>query len=494
MHPTEEVLAEDRLLWEFWLNHGLDGEALRRRWSDLPEGANGDYLASNSLYGGFEEGLLRLARESRALNAAGVDLEREIRSFLQEATGQGEAWGAEARLLSALSLQPAPGGPEAEEAAARAGEVRAWGRFLRAACRSNLVLPVARSLEDPEISARFPERARTGLIRAAEGIRSRNERLLELLRRILDAYAAAGLNPMLLKESALFLDLYPEAGDRMVGDLDLLFPGSEIDPAEKLLIDLGYVPFEGIWSRAWYRAHHHHLAPLVSAGEAVKIEPHQGIWIPTGSSSPIIPEILAASGPHPALPARRPSATHLAFHLLIDFHGNASIGKLGQMSDAARFLRERGAEVDTAGITDLARRTGSLPFLQDSLHLMRTVYGAGFMAAAAPGLAGLAGEEPVSLERRMLRRLALRNLPGFEPETNLLSVAGVRLLHKALIRPGSRLSRIGYVLRSLVAGKGAEEGAGPLARRSQGSVAHRAIRLVTSPFRIVARGLKSGRR
>ncbi len=493
MAHTSDVLAEDRLLWEFWLNHGLDPEALRGRFRELPPEANGAYLAANALYGGFESGLRRLVEAERAMAPSGVEIQSVLRGFLDGPAVRVTPDGPEGRLLAALSTRPEQGGPEARRAEEAARGVRSWPAFLRAACRSNLVLPVAESLESCAPEGSVPEEIRHGLERAATGIRDRNRRLLGLLSRLLQAYEAAGVSAVLLKESALLLDVYAGEGDRMIGDLDLLFASADVDRAEKVLVEMGYVPFEGIWSRAWYRAHHHHLAPLVSAAEAVKIEPHTGIWIPTGSSAPIIPEMIAASSPHPALSARKPAATHLLFQMLVDLHGNASIGKLGQMADLVALLRAAGSEVDAALLSDLARRTGSLPWVQDSLWLITEVYGRELLEEHAAGLRALAEGGPPSAERRLLRRVARANLFGFEPGASSLSVAGVRLVHRALMHPGGRLARAGFLLRSALGLSREEAGAGPLARQDRSSPIRHVGRAITFPVRIVAQAFRARR-
>jgi hypothetical protein len=493
MAHTSDVLAEDRLLWEFWLNHGLDHEALRKRFRELPPEANGEYLAGNALYGGFESGFRRLVEAERAMAPSGVEIQSVLRGFLEAPAVRVTPDVPEGRLLAALSTRSEPGGPEARRTEEASRGVRSWPAFLRAACRSNLVLPVADSLQRCAPEGIVPEGIRHGLERAASGIRERNRRLLALLRRLLEAYESSGVSVVLLKESALLLDVYAGEGDRMIGDLDLLFASPEVDKAEKVLVEMGYTPFEGIWSRAWYRNHHHHLAPLVSATEAVKIEPHTGIWIPTGSSAPIIPEMIAASSPHPALAARKPAATHLLFQMLVDLHGNASIGKLGQMGDVVALLRAAGSEVDAALLSDLARRTGSLPWVQDALYLITEVHGREMLERHAPGLRALQEGGPLSAERRFLRRVARANLFGFEPGASTLSVAGVRLVHRALMHPGGRLARAGFLLRSALGLRREEAGAGPLARQARSSSIRHLGRAITFPVRILAQAFRTKR-
>lgn len=481
MIPTgRDMLSEDRLLWELWLNHGLDDDALRARFRELDEAASGEYLVSNALYGCFEDRLERLAGSEEG--SAPPGLTAAIRRMRDGRPVRLTPEVPEGKLLALLTLRPAPGTTLAAECSAAAGRVTSWGALRRAACRANVVPAVVISAAALGIASAFPAAEWASLQEAAEGIARRNERLLDLIRRVLDASAGAGLSPVLLKETALLGDVYG-AADRMIGDIDILYAPSEIDESEKVLLGMGYTPFEGIWSRAWYRENHHHLAPLVSAREAVKIEPHMGIWIPSGPSSPIVPEIIAASHPHPTFRAGRPSATHLLFHMLVDLHGNASIGKLGQAADIAALVSAEGGSIEARGLADLSRRTGATPFVEDSLFLLSRIYGDRFIGAV-PGMGALLPAKGPALERRLLRSMALANAFGFDPAASDVSLAGARLIHRALLMPGTRLGRVSFVMSS-VFGKGkTEEGAGAISMRGNVSRGKAFFRAVTFPFRL----------
>ena len=489
---VRDVLPEDRLLWEFWLNHGYDREALKRCLSGLPAEANGDYIAVNAHYGCFEDDVFRFVEAERAQCPAS-DLPRALRRIREGPAPRVTIESPEGRLLALLSLRPAAGSEEERVATQAMLLVTCWPAFVRAAARSNLVTAAASGMAIPGVGATSSpgfDEARSTLRRAAAGILSRNRRLFTVLDRILDAFAASGLAPVLLKETALQGDLYRGEGDRMAGDLDILFHDDQVEAAEKVLLGMGYASFEGIWSRAWYREHHHHIAPLVSPEDAIKIEPHMGIWIPTGPSGPIIPELIAASRQHPRFRARRPSAAHVLFHLLVDLHGNASIGKLGQAADAALLIRAEGRDVDAGVLSDLVRRTGAAPFIEDSLHLLTRVYGKGFLASACPALLGFRGEKRVSLERRLLRRAALTHFCGFEPAASPMSLAGVRLFHKALLRPGSRMSRLSFLFSGAFGAPQDEGGMGGIARKSRPPRSTQIIRAAGFPFRMASRLLR----
>ncbi|HXI02183.1 MAG TPA: nucleotidyltransferase family protein, partial [Candidatus Saccharimonadales bacterium] len=381
-HPSD-VLPEDRLLWEFWLNHGLVADALRERLDALPLGANGAYLAGNALYGGFERKLLDALSSSAGLDPAVL---AAVAEALAPPAAKVTLEDPEGRLLALLALWPPPGGDLARRAREEAVRVSRWWDFARAAGRTNLLAAVATGIASAGIEEAVPAPVLGFLQAAAEGIRRRNERLLPFVEKVTRELSGAGIRHCLLKESALLREIYPEPRERLVGDVDLLMPPEDIERTEAVLRALDHRPFVGIWSSTWYRSHHHHVAPLVNRDAATKVEPHIGIWIPGESVISIADEILATSRPHRGFEAGRPDATMLCFHLLADLHGGASAGKLGQAADLMRLLRAEGREVDMGRLTALADRTGCRPYIEDSVAMVARVFGRDLLDERAPGL------------------------------------------------------------------------------------------------------------
>jgi hypothetical protein len=484
-----DVLAEDRLLWEFWLNHGLETEPLRRRMRELSSEANGAYLAGNALYGCFEESLLEaLVRNQGPLKIAPSVL-KEVRGVVEGPVARVLPGSAEGDLLALLSTWPEEGSSRAARAGELASKITAWPAFVRSAGRTNLLPAVAAGMERCALGDIVPEETRITVERAASGILARNRRLLPLVEEVTCKLAEGGLNACLLKESALIMGIFPGEGDRMIGDVDLLFDEGEMDRAEEILAGMDHRPFEGIWSRDWYRSHHHHAAPMVSAQAASKIESHSGIWIPGEANASISSEIFQSSLPHGRFPARRPDTTLLAFHLLVDLHGGASVGKLGQAADLVRLLGVEGKDLDLARLAGIADRTGSRPYLEDSIRLLVSAYGQEILEERAPGFAALGGRDQGSFGRRLRRRVERANVCGFEPRASTVSLAAVKIFHRSLLRPGNDLTRTADFARRILGG-GGPEGAGYIARRSRASMGRKLLRMATFPFRAVARALR----
>jgi hypothetical protein len=70
--------------------------------------------------------------------------------------------------------------------------------------------------------------------------RHANQVRTRILRDVLTAYGAAGIQALVLKGAALSHLVYPEPGLRPMSDLDILVPASDLWRAQRLLADLGF--------------------------------------------------------------------------------------------------------------------------------------------------------------------------------------------------------------------------------------------------------------
>ena len=109
------------------------------------------------------------------------------------------------------------------------------------------------------------EPVRTSLRREALAQAARGMRVKALLVRSLDALAAVGVVPVLLKGYGLGLRLYPEPLQRATTDVDLLVTDAEVDGASGALVGLGLKPL-GEAAAAHAREHEHHLTFTGLAG------------------------------------------------------------------------------------------------------------------------------------------------------------------------------------------------------------------------------------
>jgi hypothetical protein len=161
------------------------------------------------------------------------------------------------RRLLLLALDPEPATETLPEAEALVLAPLDW-RVLSALAAHHRVEPLLYNLlrrlpRDP-LSAPVFETLRS----AYRDHLAANLRLYATLVDVLAALHGGGLRPLVLKGPALAEPLYADLALRPMGDIDLLLPPGEIEPAEAMLGDLGYRYGERR-PRTWYRTHHYHL-------------------------------------------------------------------------------------------------------------------------------------------------------------------------------------------------------------------------------------------
>ena len=98
---------------------------------------------------------------------------------------------------------------------------------------------------------------------------------LRVLQEILELFRGEQLTPILIKGAALCYTTYPDPALRPMRDMDILLHQSEVDTAQKLLINTGFKP-----STAPKPEDHHHLSALLKRvdGVTVCIELHRGLY------------------------------------------------------------------------------------------------------------------------------------------------------------------------------------------------------------------------
>ncbi|HEY3175058.1 MAG TPA: nucleotidyltransferase family protein [Candidatus Polarisedimenticolia bacterium] len=486
-----DVLPEDRFLWQFWVNKGMEAQPLARCLSALGASANWNYIGGNALYGGFEEGVLRvLSRPGAPAPSAWMGRMR------RDAAGSAHAVTpatVEGRLLL-LCASPRMTVAEDEEARRLAAGLVQWEAVAAGAARANLTPCVHHNLVRIGLDARLPREQAEVLAARSRGIASRNRRLVGQLEELTRRLEADGIRVLLLKESALAMSHYGNGRLRMMGDIDLLLEPEQIERVVVMLESAGYESAEVLWTKEHYRGQHHHAAPLVHPDLAAKIEPHRSFALPLlagpSSATTAPPEMVAAMASRAVrLDARTwcftPADT--LFHLCLDLWGNAFLGKMGQLCDAREVIRQGGVEWPM--LEDLARSIGAEAHLGFSLKLLAD------LDAPVPAevLSRLAAARPAPFDARRLRSMAERNLFGYVPARARLSRAGEKLMFQALGQPGGWPARAAFLVRRyLYLGENRED-IGDLGRRSRPTTGRAIGRMLTLPLRAVKRWTGSRR-
>jgi len=231
----------------------------------------------------------------------------------------------------------------ADPVAALSLDAADWPALLSIARLERLEGSLAYRLADLPLPASIGRDLET--IRSAAAVAQRQALWeVEMARR---ALASVGLSPILLKGSAFAFAGLPPAPGRHVGDLDILLPRSQLELAERALLDAGYEWVkDDPYTQAYYRNWMHELPPLAHRERGSMIDVHHSILPLTARRTPnaaalIRDSIEIADGLRILAPVDM--IVHAAAHLFAD--GDLS-GGLRNLWDIDRLLRLFGTDRD----------------------------------------------------------------------------------------------------------------------------------------------------
>ena len=143
---------------------------------------------------------------------------------------------------------------------------------------------------------------------AAHGMRAEQQ-----LATVLGALSAAEVPAVVVKGAALGA-YYPDQALRPYSDIDIMVLDAQLDVAEEALSSLGYKRFA---SEGWWLDHLHHLPPMVSEGEGLRVELHWGLDYQEGAGRLPADDLWARAVPWTVHgePALRLDEVDAALHL-----------------------------------------------------------------------------------------------------------------------------------------------------------------------------------
>jgi hypothetical protein len=146
-----------------------------------------------------------------------------------------------------------------------------WDQWVADTFRYGLVPLVWAGLTAQSVGN--PEAAQTALrTGAARSALTHKVWFEPALRQVLADLAEAGMQPIVLKGSALAYLAYPRPYHRTLVDIDLLFQIDRIDAAARCLLDRGYQPLDYDTPRG-----HHHIPPFATPDGRFSIELHHHV-------------------------------------------------------------------------------------------------------------------------------------------------------------------------------------------------------------------------
>jgi len=151
-------------------------------------------------------------------------------------------------------------------------DAKSWEHLLIAARDEGLCGLLLDSLRRQGLNA--PESVSTKLIAEADHIDAANRHLLRRLEPIVDRFAKANVDLMVLKGAALLLCLYRNPSLRPMCDVDLLIHAHDADAADELLHDLGFHRGQDLLRKDFYPRYHYEAEYLSNAGLPLRIDLH----------------------------------------------------------------------------------------------------------------------------------------------------------------------------------------------------------------------------
>lgn len=207
----------------------------------------------------------------------------------------------------------------------------------------------------------------------------RNERLTGALARVAAALNAIDIEPVCLKGAARLVEgIYPAAGLRFLGDLDLLIPCDRSVEAAVALRGIGFEEDPNINSNPA----HHHLPVLRERDSGVCVELHTGLSTPPYEA--IIPANWFWQGTRSLtwrdLRVRLPDATRSVAHNIVHDqlnHRNYRAGRveLRQLLDLAVLRARHEASIDWAELDRRFCDAGQGPVLATYLEFAGALLG-----------------------------------------------------------------------------------------------------------------------
>ncbi|MBS7538692.1 nucleotidyltransferase family protein [Ancylobacter lacus] len=220
-------------------------------------------------------------------------------------------------LVDVLGLLPGSTGRDG--LAAELGSVGDWAPVIAEADRHFVLVALGPILGRAGLTARLPAEVADVLALFNRANVARNARMTQALEEVAAALNAAGVVPVLLKGANRLIDgLYPDAGLRVLSDLDLLVPPEQAMAAAGVLEALGFD-----WVAEDYagdQAGRHQLPPMRRPADGTRIELHRhAVHRPFAAILPA-DELMAAATParlgraEVAIPALRHQFLHLVIH------------------------------------------------------------------------------------------------------------------------------------------------------------------------------------
>jgi len=259
--------------------------------------------------------------------------------------------------------------------------------------------------------------------------RRRNHLLVDGLALALDALAAAGIEPLLLKGAdMLATGLYPEPGCRFVGDLDLLFREDQLEEASRTLAGAGFLPTGPALPSVTHqlRPHVHETLQVGLDLHRYPLREHLQPLLDTRSAFAAAEAITVRGRRALRLEATHRAITSIAHGQIVDGLGRVGIPELRRLIDLA-VLGERDA-IDWPALQRRFAAAGHAGLLADVLRM------ADHLLGFAPAGLRLGSDEGLRRAERTINRTLLPRIAASLRATLPLAPRLLRKRPREIIR------------------------------------------------------------
>ena len=277
-----------------------------------------------------------------------------------------------------------------------------WLPLYRFAC-NHLVAPQwTAALERRGWPAGIPDEARDALQALRMLNEARNRRLRDMLRETARLLNAVGIVPLPLKGAiALLPGQYPDAGDRIMGDLDIAVEPEQMQTAIDALHGAGYHLPPNLHPYLWRDTGHHHAPALAEPTGYGYVELHRAIYHqePVSLALPLAAVLAEATRlDWEGVVLRVPSLRHRLIHnsLHYQFQDRAIFTDRRSLRSLLELARLRGmpeaATLDWPALLAALDGHGAGDALRLDLLATQTLFGMPLPAGVRPSPAALALE------------------------------------------------------------------------------------------------------
>ena len=283
-----------------------------------------------------------------------------------------------------------------------------WERLLACARRNAVLAYVAERAATAGVVDALPERPRVAL----QSAQLAAARLAQLagweLDRVRRALLPVGVPIIALKGLAYIVRGLPHATTRLLSDIDVLVRAEQIDFAERVLVEAGWLGTKlDPYYQQYYRRWSHEIPPLQFPGRTLGVDVHHTICPPASRLRPDPERFWTASEPCaiPGVGLLSPadSVLHAAVHLFFDSDFDSRFRELVDLDVLTATFAERDPQF-WARVADRARELGLGRPLYYAIETLAAVLATPIPAAVREDVRAFRAARPA--DRWMRRTLA----------------------------------------------------------------------------------------